>query len=512
MALPFIIRIVVQNNSTVLNDAITNNGYEYSIDWGDGSQPSIVNGGSATEKTYDVGGTYDVSFLFENTDDQIAVRTTQQFTTFHNFVTEVVQWPTIPFRYLVFEDCALLTSLPLVSPILSPDCYISHLLSGCVNFNAPLVIDTSEVTDMSYMFYNATSFNQPLSFDTSKVTNMSGMFKQATSYNQPILFDTSNVVTMYDMFEEATFFDQPLNFDTSKVTNMYCMFMYATSLSYPITFDTSKVENMDKMLYGTQNFNHSLANLDVSNVTTMSSMLDFCGMDVGNYDLTIAGWAAQNIKPDVRLGALHLVYSDISSHDLLTNPPNNWIIEGDSTGGSGGGGGGGGGSSDNSFTVSNLSIEARLGSKEKNTTKSIFNEKASIDTCRSFFFSVVGDLIRESGYPEYKLPVYVEQLFYNPLNGEYQPSLEDHVHYFTMLDENGTPSSDEVFIKKVRFSLQSCFVLIVMVLMKMYFIESQNENTIDFSTLNDSDERVDKIAYYFERLNRKISFKIAFSK
>ena len=37
--------------------------------------------------------------------------------------------------------------------------------------------NTSAVTDMSYMFYNARSFNQPIgTWDTSAVTDMSYMF------------------------------------------------------------------------------------------------------------------------------------------------------------------------------------------------------------------------------------------------------------------------------------------------------------------------------------------------
>ncbi len=59
------------------------------------------------------------------------------------------------------------------------------------NFNQPLNFDTSNVTDMSGMFYGATNFNQPLNFDTSNVTNIANMFYVASNFNQPIYFQSS---------------------------------------------------------------------------------------------------------------------------------------------------------------------------------------------------------------------------------------------------------------------------------------------------------------------------------
>ena len=64
--------------------------------------------------------------------------------------------------------------------------------------------DTSEVTDMQYLFKDAESFNQPLEkWDVSQVTNMSQMFYKATSFNQPLeKWDVSKVMNMYGMFNQ----------------------------------------------------------------------------------------------------------------------------------------------------------------------------------------------------------------------------------------------------------------------------------------------------------------------
>ena len=96
--------------------------------------------------------------------------------------------------------------------------------------------DTSNVTDMSGMFFGAESFNQPIGdWDTSKVTNMNGMFYEAKSFNQPIGdWDTSKVTNMSFMFGGAKSFNQPIgNWDTSNVKNIYSMFGGASSYSYP---------------------------------------------------------------------------------------------------------------------------------------------------------------------------------------------------------------------------------------------------------------------------------------
>ena len=136
-------------------------------------------------------------------------------------------------------------------------------------------------------------------------------------------------------------------------------------------------------------------------------------------------------------------------------------------------------------------------------TRFVIQAVISTSLIISFFFSIIGDIIKNSGYPEYQSPEYIDQLFYNPSNGDHQLSLEDHVGYFAMLNQ----SPDEVFINRVRLSLQSCFVFIVIILRKMYFLENQNMNN---SQLSSDVSQSDQNACSFEIFNRKVNFKVTF--
>jgi prepilin-type N-terminal cleavage/methylation domain-containing protein len=139
--------------------------------------------------------------------------------------------------------------------------------------------DTSNVTNMSYMFFEAYAFNQPVSsFDTSKVTNMGSMFFDADAFNQPVSnFDTRNVTNMSNMFNEAWVFNQPVSsFNTSKVENMRWMFSGARAFNQPVSnFDTRNVTNMGSMFGGAQAFNQPVSSFDTSNVTDMSGMFSY---------------------------------------------------------------------------------------------------------------------------------------------------------------------------------------------------------------------------------------------
>ncbi|WP_434324818.1 BspA family leucine-rich repeat surface protein [Mycoplasma capricolum] len=148
--------------------------------------------------------------------------------------------------------------------------------------------DTSNVTDMEYMFYGAENFNQPIgNWDVSNVIDMTKMFAGATNFNQDIstkkitrsngskylAWDTSNVEDMFAMFDGAKNFNQPIgNWDTSNVTFMSSMFREATSFNQDISkWDVSSVTGMSLMFAGASNFNQDLSKWNVSQVKYFKS-------------------------------------------------------------------------------------------------------------------------------------------------------------------------------------------------------------------------------------------------
>lgn len=150
------------------------------------------------------------------------------------------------------------------------------------NFNQPIGNwKVSKVTNMADMFNAAKAFNQPIGdWNVSKVTNMQYMFMSAITFNQPIGdWNVSSVIDMECMFYKAEAFNQPIgNWNVSNVTNMDGMFWIAKSFNQPIgDWNVSKVTNMTDMFNGANDFDQSIGNWDVSNVTKMRDMFNNSG-------------------------------------------------------------------------------------------------------------------------------------------------------------------------------------------------------------------------------------------
>ena len=139
---------------------------------------------------------------------------------------------------------------------------------------------------MSSMFGGTDAFNQPINnWNTGKVTDMSTMFFFAFGFNQPIEdWNTNSVTSMRGMFEGAHEFNQNLS-----------------------KWETSSVSDFRSTFKQARNFNQNLGAWNLSGTTNASSMLDFSGISIQNYDSTLIAWRDQGYM-NVMLSALELQY------------------------------------------------------------------------------------------------------------------------------------------------------------------------------------------------------------
>jgi surface protein len=193
---------------------------------------------------------------------------------------------------------------------------MSGMFYRCRFFNADIgAWDTSKVTTMASMFQGSyisgnisvMAFNKSLNnWNVSKVTNMSNMFYSGI-YNQPLNnWDTRNVTNMGGMFEFAFDFNQPIgSWNTSKVTNMGAMFRNASDFNQNIeTWDVSNVTNMGSMFAAAYNFNQPLGRWDVSKVTNMANMFDAEFGRTGkflNFNQDLSQWCVSLIPTEPNL-------------------------------------------------------------------------------------------------------------------------------------------------------------------------------------------------------------------
>lgn len=146
--------------------------------------------------------------------------------------------------------------------------------AGKIEMNGIENLDTSEVTDMSYMFTDGSQYTDLdlSSFDTSNVTTMSGMFLNCSKLTNLNLanFDTKNVVKFTNLFNGCSSIENInlSSFDTSNATKMYAMFGNCENLKNVNlkNFDTSKVTDMEAMFFNCK----SLSKIDLSNFNTSS--------------------------------------------------------------------------------------------------------------------------------------------------------------------------------------------------------------------------------------------------
>jgi len=234
-------------------------GYNYSVDWGDGTSDSGLTESKKHTYPNDSAYTISISGIYPKTDFNCHYR---------DKLVSIEQWGDMEWKSMkgAFYDC------------------------DNVVFNASDTPNLSHVTDMSNMFEETDNFNEDISsWDVSHVTNMEYMFYHAKAFNQDISsWDVSHITNMHSMFDSAVAFNQNIgSWDVSKVTNMDWMFHYALSFNQDIgSWNVSNVTSMSGIFRSAKMFNQDIGSWDISNVTILSfdNAIEF-NQDISSWDL-----------------------------------------------------------------------------------------------------------------------------------------------------------------------------------------------------------------------------------
>ena len=125
---------------------------------------------------------------------------------------------------------------------------------------------TSNVTNMSYMFFNCLKLSTIPSINTSLVTNMSYMFYYCSKLITIPQLDTSSVTTMKQMFGNCEKLITIPQLDTSKVTDMSYMFYFCNKLT---AIDITHMTNNNSSFAG---YCYSLTKLIIRNMPSIPAL------------------------------------------------------------------------------------------------------------------------------------------------------------------------------------------------------------------------------------------------
>jgi surface protein len=283
--------------------------YDFTVDWGDGNLSEVTAYDDPDkDHTYASAGSYTVKIRgvingFKFGADNTSATNLQ----------EIKRWGPYSFGShgpQQFRYCSQMDITADDVPGLTGTTSLFRAFQGCtslVGTDAFNEWDTSDVTQMHYMFNNAKKFNADISgWDTSSVTRMEFMFRDADDFNADISsWDVSNVTKMRYMFDSAHAFNQPIG-----------------------QWDTSSLTDAVLMLFDAESFDQDLSGWDVTSLDAADFILEDSGLTTPNYDALLIGWASQAVKSGVSLGVGSVQYTSAaqSARDTLTNTYN-WTID-----------------------------------------------------------------------------------------------------------------------------------------------------------------------------------------
>jgi len=185
-SIEFIMLVKTDNAGTSASDQFTipttGTGYNYDVDWGDGTTSTGVTG--STTHTFPSAGNYVVKI------SEVFPRIYFNGNGDRRKLLEVQNWGNIVWSNMqsAFDSCTQMDVTATDVPDLSSCVNMRDMFNGATSLVGNSSFNnwnTSAVTDMREIFQNNSLFNQDISsWDVENATNIRNMFTGATSFNQ----------------------------------------------------------------------------------------------------------------------------------------------------------------------------------------------------------------------------------------------------------------------------------------------------------------------------------------
>lgn len=341
----------VSEDNQIMIDTL-GDGFNYRIDWGDGTIEDNVRGDIV--HSYAVPGSYTVTisgdfphfYMAEITESDSGEKT---YFSDNLKIQTIEQWGDVNRKsmHASFRQ-TFITINATDTPDLSGVTDMSYMFQGAFlldEFDEAIDLDdwdTSAVVNMSHLFNGALpesfGLSEIVGFDkwnVDNVTDMSFMFANNEYANFNLnAWNLSNVINMQGMFSSIVYFGVTFDqWDTSSVTNMSNMFRGSGRYSLPgrssvAQWDVSNVTTMASMFQSADNFNDDISSWNVTNVADMSDMFHLSAtLTTERYDALLLSWSMLQLKNDVHFHAGYSKYSaigDAARQNLVEQF--NWVI------------------------------------------------------------------------------------------------------------------------------------------------------------------------------------------
>ncbi len=338
------------------------------VDWGDGTQTLGATG--VTDHTYSSGGQYTVSIQntitsinYSNSNDkdkllEISNWGTMSWATMNSSffgcsnmeitASDLPNLSGVTDMYATFNGCSGLTSLPLIDTSNVTDMTYTFGGSGLTSFP---VLDTSNVTTFLGTFWSCSGLTSFPVLDFSSATTLESCWRFCTGLTSFPLISIPNVTTLkYAWYNCSSLNSFPL-IDTSSVTYLLGAWQGCSSLtSFPL-IDTSSVTYMRNAWLGCSGLTSfplidtssagdinstwsnctsltSFPTLNFSSMTNGSGMFSGVTLDTTSWSDLLIATEANNNNNSVSWSGGNSQYnaSGQTARALLTGAPRNWSI------------------------------------------------------------------------------------------------------------------------------------------------------------------------------------------